>query len=298
MAGQWTAMAAIERSMYSAGSEPRSSTASSSVIPFGTYPWSASWAEVWSVTMSGVQPRRTSSGSTSAQLATTATDSARRSRLAASHAGERVVEVVGDLVEVAVVEPALRPPGVDLDAQRDAAVAGDGERLGAAHAAETAGQRDGAGEGAAEVLVGDLGEGRERALQDALGADVDPRAGGHLAVHDEAEVLELAEVLGGGPLRHEQRVGDQDPRRALVGAHHADRLAALHQQGVVGGHRAQAGHDGVEALPVAGGPARCRRRRPGRRAARRPRGRGCCAASAGLPRRPRNDRSARCHGGP
>ena len=37
------------------------------------------------------------------------------------------------------------------------------------------------------------------ALQDALRADVDPRAGRHLAVHRQAAVLEVAEVLPRGP---------------------------------------------------------------------------------------------------
>jgi hypothetical protein len=39
-----------------------------------------------------------------------------------------------------------------------------------------AGEGDRAGQRAAEVLVGDLGEGRVGALQDPLGADVDPGA--------------------------------------------------------------------------------------------------------------------------
>ena len=42
----------------------------------GTYPFSGSWAEVWSVTRSGTTPRFTSSGSTSAQLPTSPTERA------------------------------------------------------------------------------------------------------------------------------------------------------------------------------------------------------------------------------
>ena len=45
--------------------------------------------------------------------------------------------------------------------------------------------------------------------------------------------------------------------------------------------------------PSPGRPARCRRRRPGRRAARRPPGRGCSAASAARPRHPSFAPSAR-----
>ncbi len=103
-----------------------------------------------------------------------------------------------------------------------------------------------------EVLVGDLGERRIRALQDALGADVDPRAGGHLAVHRQAQRLELAEVLRRRPLRHQLGVGDEHARGELVGPQDADGLAALHQQRVVGGHGAQRLDDRVEAAPVAG----------------------------------------------
>ena len=42
--------------------------------PCGRYPWIGSWAEVWSVTMSGRTPRLTSSGITSAALPINATD--------------------------------------------------------------------------------------------------------------------------------------------------------------------------------------------------------------------------------
>ena len=52
---------------------------------------------------------------------------------------------------------------------------------------------DAAAQRAAEVLARQLGERLVRALEDALGADVDPRAGGHLAVHRQALPLELAE---------------------------------------------------------------------------------------------------------
>ena len=111
-----------------------------------------------------------------------------------------VVEVVGDLVEVAVLDPAVQPGPVDVDDQAGAVVQGDGERLGAAHAAAAAGQGQGAGEGAAEPLLGDRGEGLVGALDDALGADVDPRPGGHLAVHGQPEVLEPAELGPGRPV--------------------------------------------------------------------------------------------------
>ncbi len=138
-----------------------------------------------------------------------------------------------------MLNAALHTPLVDLNAEGDPTVARDGKRLRAAHPAESAGKSDRAGQRPGEVLVGNLGEGRKGALQDALRTDVDPRAGGHLAVHDQAEVLQLAEVLRCCPLGHQQRVRDEHSRRTLVGPHYANGLATLDQQRVVGCHLTQ-----------------------------------------------------------
>ena len=150
-----------------------------------------------------------------------------------------------------MVDPALDAGLVALDADHDAVVHGDGERLRAAHAAEAGGHGDGAGQRAVEPLVGDGGERLEGALEDALGADVDPRAGGHLAVHRQAEVLEPAELLPVGPVADQVGVGDQHPRRPRVGPHHADRLAGLHEHRLVVLERGQGAHQRVVRLPVA-----------------------------------------------
>ena len=114
-----------------------------------------------------------------------------------------------------------------------------------------AGHHQPPGQAAAEVLAGALGEGLVGALQDALRADVDPGAGGHLAVHGQAQRFEPAELVPGGPARHQVGVGDQHPRRLVVGAEHADRLAALDQQRLVVLQPAQRGDDALVALPVA-----------------------------------------------
>ena len=108
---------------------------------------------------------------------------------------------------------------------------------------------------AAEPLLRNRAEGLIGALQDALGADVDPRAGRHLPVHHQALGLELAEMLPIRPVTNEIRVRDQHARRPFVGAEHPDRLAGLHQHGLVGLQAAQRPHDRVERLPAAGGPA-------------------------------------------
>ncbi len=134
---------------------------------------------------------------------------------------------------------------------------------------------------AAEVPARAGGERLVGALQDALRADVDPAAGGHLAVHRQAHRFEPAKLLPGRPFRHEQAVGDQHARRQLMRAHHADRLAGLHEQGLVVFELAQGGDDGVERFPACAPPCRCRRRRRGGPGPRPPRDRGCSSACAG-----------------
>ena len=104
-----------------------------------------------------------------------------------------------------------------------------------------------------EALVGHGGEGLEGALQDALGADVDPGAGGHLPVHRQPEVLQAAELLPVGPVADQVGVRDQHPRRPLVGPQHADRLAALHEQRLVVSKVGQGADDRVVGRP---GPGR------------------------------------------
>ena len=68
-------------------------------------------------------------------------------------------------------------------------------------------------------------------------------------------MLEPAELLPVGPVADQVGVGDQHPRRPLVGAHDADRLAALHEQRLVVVQRGQGADDRVVRLPVAGGLA-------------------------------------------
>ena len=169
-----------------------------------------------------------------------------------------------------------------------------GQRLRAAHAAEAGGQDPPAGEVAAVVLAAHLDEGLVGALHDALAADVDPRAGRHLAVHHQALAIELVEVLPGRPVRHQVGVGDQHARRVGVGAEHADRLAGLHQQRLVVLELAQRRDDAVEALPVARGAADAAVDDELVRASRRPRDRGCSSACAAAPRSASSWPRARC----
>src|SRR5918995_329727 len=169
---------------------------------------------------------------------------------------QSIFEVIGEDVEVAGLDAALRAGGVHLDAEGYALVHGDRERLGAAHSAEASGEADAPAERPAEALFGDGGEGLVGSLEDALGADVDPGPGGHLAVHREPRLLELPERLPVGPVWDEERVGDEDARREGVGAEDRDWLARLHKEGLVIVEALQGAHDGPEALPVAGCLAR------------------------------------------
>ena len=127
---------------------------------------------------------------------------------------ERVVERVGDLVQVPRLEPPLDPARVDLDAEDRRARHRRGERLRAAHPAEPGGEDRPPGQvRRSEVLLAGRRERLVRALQDPLRADVDPAAGGHLAEHRQALGLEPPELVPGRPARHEQRVRDEDARR-------------------------------------------------------------------------------------
>jgi hypothetical protein len=105
------------------------------------------------------------------------------------------------------------------------------------------------------VLVGGGGEGLVGALEDALGTDVDPAPGGHLAVHGEAEGFEAAEFVPGGPFGDEHAVADEDARGVGVGLEHADGAAGLHEQGFVVFELLQGGDDAVEVGPAPGGAA-------------------------------------------
>ena len=112
-----------------------------------------------------------------------------------------------------------------------------GERLRAAHAPEAGGEHEAAGQRAAEVLPRAGAERLVGALQDPLGADVDPGAGRHLAIHRQPHRFVSPEMLPVAPLGHEQRVGDEDARRVRVRPEHADRFPGLDEQGLVGAER-------------------------------------------------------------
>ena len=169
--------------------------------------------------------------------------------------GDSVVEVFGLLVEVAVLDAPDDTGRVTLDADDHAAVHGHGQRLRPTHPAQAGGQRDRAIERPAEAFGGDGGERLVGALQDALGADVDPGARGHLAVHGQTELLEAAELLPGRPLRDEVGVRDQHARGPFVGSQDADGLAGLDKKGLVVVEVLRVADDRGVGVPAPGGAA-------------------------------------------
>ena len=200
-------------------------------------------------------PRRTISGSTSAQLPSRPTEIALRCRQAFWINSSASSSAVGAAVEVAGLQAALDSARVAFDGEHRGAGHGGGQGLRAAHAAQSAGEDPAAGQIAAEVFLARLDEGLVGALDDALRADVDPGAGGHLAVHHQSAAVEFVKMFPVGPMRDDVRVGDQHAGRVRVGFEHADRLARLHQQRFVVLQAAEGLDDFVEALPIAGGPA-------------------------------------------
>ena len=165
--------------------------------------------------------------------------------------GDGLGHVLAGHVQVLGVQAALDAVAVHLHDEGHAAVHGDGQGLGATHASQPPGEHDAPGQGAVEVTVGQGGEGLVGALQDALGADVDPGAGRHLAVHHQALLIQLVEVSPVVPMAHQVGVGYQHPGGIGVGLEHPHRFAGLHQHGLVVFQLQQGAHQGVEAIPVA-----------------------------------------------
>ena len=283
MAKQCAAAEARARLMYSSGSRSRSSSASASESPAGH------------VADQRIVGRRLVGDHVGLEAApkqlrhdlgrVRAEADAERAALALCRqaALDRVVEIVGELVEIAGLEAALDPLRIDLDAERDAVVHRHRQRLGAAHPAESGGQRDRPGERAAEAAAGDLGEALVGPLDDPLAADVDPRAGGHLPVHRQPEL-----PRGGGtrPSSPTRRPGSSSRSAPAAPTRGCERRRPACPTGPAASRRRRAGaaRGRSRRRPPRSAPrGRCRRRRRGRRAARRRRGRGCSSASAAPP---------------
>ena len=158
-------------------------------------------------------------------------------------------------VEVARLDTAHEAVRIDVRDQADAVQHRDGEGLRAAHPAAAGGDHQPAGERATEALFRDRRERLVRALHDALRADVDPRARGHLPVHRETERLEPPELVPGRPVRHQVRVREQHPGRHRVRAEDARRPPRLDEQRLVVAEPLQGRDDPVVVVPGACGLA-------------------------------------------
>ena len=119
-----------------------------------------------------------------------------------------VIKRVGNATEVAFGLTAFEARAIGIGNDAHTAVERHRERLCAAHATTASGEGDRALEGSTETLARDRSECFEGALKDSLRGDVDPGAGGHLAVHHETFGLELAELRPRCPVTNEVGVSD------------------------------------------------------------------------------------------
>ena len=88
--------------------------------------------------------------------------------------GQGVVDAFRLFVHVAGTQSEIDAVRIAFDGDTGCARHGRGERLGAAHAAESGGQYPSPGKVAVEMLTAGLDEGFVGALHDALRADIDP----------------------------------------------------------------------------------------------------------------------------
>ena len=143
--------------------------------------------------------------------------------------GQGLVQVGGHAVAEALGHLALDAFGAHLHVKDHPFVHGHRHRLGAAHAPHPGGEDQLAPQrGDPVVLLGCRQVGLVSALQDTLGADVDPRAGGHLAVHHQARPVQRVELLLGGPAGDQVGVGDDHPRGVGEGFGHVHRPPGLY----------------------------------------------------------------------
>ena len=96
------------------------------------------------------------------------------------------VEIVGHPVAVSGASPAFDSGTIHVNAQKRGFVKRRRQRLRPAHAAEPTGHDQPALQRGPKVLSSAGGERFVGALENALGADVNPASGGHLAEHRQS----------------------------------------------------------------------------------------------------------------
>ena len=158
-----------------------------------------------------------------------------------------------------VAHPALSVAGLDpgvVHLGDDGGGAGDlsSLALGAGHAAQTGGDEQAAGQvavvGDAQLQTAGVQQGVEGAVHDALGPDVHPAAGSHLAVvghTDGSGAVEVLLVIEGA---HHQAVGDDAAGSQTMAVEQAQRMAGHDHQGLLIGHDLQVLLDQAVLHPV------------------------------------------------
>ena len=115
--------------------------------------------------------------------------------------------------------------GVGLDGEADPVVHRRGQRLRTAHPTQPAGEHDAAAQRVLKVPCRDRSERFIGALENPLGADVDPRPGRHLAVHDQPTPFQIAEHVPGREPADQVGVGNEHARRVGMRRENRDRFA-------------------------------------------------------------------------
>jgi hypothetical protein len=170
-------------------------------------------------------------------------------------ARECVIKVGGLLIDIARLQAEIDAGLAAFDVEAAHARQRCGEWLRATHATQACGEQPLAPQRTAVVLATHFDERFIGALHDALAADVDPAAGGHLPVHHQTLLIEFVEVFPCRPMRHQVGIGDQYARRVGMAGKYANRLAGLHQQGFIVVEVFQRFDDRVIAIPITRGTA-------------------------------------------
>ena len=113
------------------------------------------------------------------------------------------VEIVHHHVAVAGLHTALDVLGVHVNSQKCSAIQRGSERLRATHSAEAAAGHELSSQIALKMFSRCRSKRFVGALQNSLGADVDPASGCHLAIHHQAGAVEFVEVLPVAPMSNQ-----------------------------------------------------------------------------------------------
>ena len=150
---------------------------------------------------------------------------------------EYLIQVVADQADPALIVTGLDAAFVHFGEHTHGP--GDFRRLGlsAAHAAQAGGDKELTGQVAfgrnAQEFPSGVEDGVEGAVDDALGPDVHPAAGGHLAVVGHAHFFGNLPIVDVVEHTHHQSVGEDNTGSVLLGGEQAHRMARFDDQGLI-----------------------------------------------------------------